>query len=344
MLNVESEGLNAHRSGYVAIVGKPNVGKSTLLNAYMGQKIAIVSDKPQTTRVSQLGILTRPDAQVIFMDTPGIHKPLHLLGQAMVEAATRCIPDADVVVFLVDGAMPPEDEDRQIAAIIREQADDRPVIVALNKSDLVSPESIELHVQAYWSLVAGDMPLPPLASHPPTPSAQRVEYDRRGGELPPRLDWIMLSATMGYNRDKLLEMIVARLPVGEPYYDEDTLTDQTEREIAAELIREQVLSHVYQEVPHAVAVVVDEWKGRPKGRLYISATIYVEKESQKGILIGQGGKMLKAISMAARQEIETMAGAPVFLEVWVKVNKNWRKKDTELQRLGYAVPKPKRKT
>jgi GTP-binding protein Era len=331
---VERETVKAHRAGFVAIIGKPNVGKSTLLNAYLGQKIAIVSDKPQTTRARQLGILTRPDAQIVFIDTPGIHQPLHRLGEAMVETAANCIAEADVIVFLVDGATPPADEDRSIAALIRERGAGVSVILALNKCDLLSPDRIEAHVQAYWSLVAGG---PRASERTPLPLLER------GADDPSALlfDWIALSAAGGYNRDLLLDMIVARLPECPPYYDEETLTDRTEREIAADLIREQVLNHVRQEVPHAVAVLVDEWKSRPRGRLHISATIYVEKESQKGIVIGQGGKMLKAISTAARQEIEAMAGAPVFLEVWVKVNKNWRKKDRELKRLGYAVPKRK---
>ncbi len=320
-MNAERETLNAYRSGYVAIIGKPNVGKSTLLNAYMGQKVAIVSDKPQTTRVRQLGILTRPDAQIIFIDTPGIHKPLHRLGKVMVDIAANCITEADVLVFLVDGATLPKDQDRQIAALIHASSD-RPVILALNKCDLLSPDHIEPHLQAYWALLARDTPLPALEQ-------------ADGSQPAPRYDWIMLSATSGYNRERLLEMIIARLPKGPLYYDQDTLTDRTEREVAAELIREQVLQHVHQEVPHAVAVVVGEWKERSHDKTYISATIYVEKATQKGILIGQGGKMLKSISTGARQAIETMTEKPVFLELWVKVNKNWREKDAELERLGY---------
>lgn len=305
------------RSGFVAIIGKPNVGKSTLLNAYLGQKVAIVSDKPQTTRTRQLGILTRPDAQIIFIDTPGIHQPLHLLGEFMVEVAVNCLMDADVIVWLVDGAALPTDEDRQIAQILRDRHIDRPLILALNKCDLIPPASAESHVRAYCDLLMAE-------GRPDCPA-------------------ILLSATTGHNRDVLLEMIIARLPEGPFYYDEDTLTDRTEREIAADLIREQALAHLHQEVPHAVAVVVEEWKERPGGKLYISATVYVEKESQKGILIGEGGKMLKAISSAARREIELMTGQPVFLEIWVKVSKNWRKKEHELRRLGYVVPKKRQK-
>ncbi len=325
-MNVERETPNAYRSGFVAIIGKPNVGKSTLLNAYLGQKIAIVSDKPQTTRTRQLGILTRPDAQIIFIDTPGIHKPLHLLGEFMVDTAVSCLLDADVIVFLVDGATLPDAQDRQIAEILRDRQVDRPVILALNKCDLIPPASIEPHLRAYWEMLAGELPLPPLE-----------RGTGRQAVLP--LDWIMLSATSGHNRDRLLEMIIARLPEDEAYYDEETLTDRTEREIAADLIREQALQHLHQEVPHAIAVAVEEWKERAAGKLYISATIYVEKESHKGILIGQGGKMLKAISTAARQEIEAMTDQPVFLELWVKVSKGWRRKEKELRRLGYIAPK-----
>ncbi len=324
-----------HRSGFVAIIGKPNVGKSTLLNAYLEQKIAIVSDKPQTTRVRQLGILTRPDAQVIFVDTPGVHTPFHLLGEGMVKVATECMADADVIVFLVDGSALPGDEDRQIAELIHRQGAARPLILALNKSDLVPAEEIELHAQAYWALL---FPSPSGRACPASPVAQAQVSEVEGQS---RRGWIALSASSGYNRDVLLEMIVGCLPEGPAYYDDETITDRTEREIAAELIREQVLSHVYQEVPHAVAVVVDEWKERSAGKIYVRATIYVEKESQKGILIGQRGQMLKAISAAARQEIERMAGAPVFLEVWVKLNKNWRKKDKALKQLGYTVARRK---
>ena len=300
------------KSGFVALVGKPNVGKSTLLNAYLEQKVAIVSDKPQTTRVRQLGILTRPDAQVIFIDTPGIHKPLHRLGQGMVETAADCISEADVIVFLASGTTLPTEEDRQVAALIQAQAGETPVILALNKCDLVPPDQIEPYAQAYQALVAG---------------------------APGRLDSIALSATSGYNRQALLEMIIARLPAGAAYYDEEAVTDRTEREIASDMIREQVLNHIYQEVPYSVAVTIEDWKERPGGQVYINATLYVERESQKGILIGQGGKMLKTISTAARREIEAMADAPVFLEVWIKVDKNWRQKDRALKRLGYAVPR-----
>ena len=299
-----------YRSGFVAIVGKPNVGKSTLLNAYLGQKVAIVSDKPQTTRVRQLGILTRPDAQVIFVDTPGIHRPLHKLGQAMVESATHALGDADVVVFLCDVSELPTGEDRQISDLIHQEVGERPVVLALNKMDRLPPDKVQKHTEAYWALLSGE---------------HKLEWD-----------WMMLSATTGDNRDKLLEMIVVRLPEGPMYYPEDQVTDRTEREVAADLIREQVLRSARQEVPHAVAVVVEQWEKRRSRAVHIGATIYVERDSQKGIIIGKGGAMLKKIGAAARREIEHLTGATVYLELWVKVRKEWRTKDEDLSEMGYV--------
>jgi GTP-binding protein Era len=298
------------RSGFVAIIGKPNVGKSTLLNAYLDQKVAIVSDKPQTTRVRQLGILTRPDAQVIFVDTPGIHKPLHKLGDQMVESATQALDDADALLFLADVTERPTAEDRRIAEMIHQRAGKRPVLLALNKMDRLPPEKVKVHTEAYWALLEGEPKL--------------------------NWDWMMLSATTGDNRDKLLEMIIARLPEGPQYYPEDQITDRTEREVAADLIREQVLRFAYREVPHSVAVVVESWDARRSGAVHIGATIYVERDSQKAILIGKGGAMLKKIGEAARHEIQRMIEASVFLELWVKVRKNWREKENDLRELGYV--------
>ncbi len=299
-----------HRSGFVAVVGKPNVGKSTLMNAYLGQKVAIVSEKPQTTRNRLLGILTRPGAQLIFVDTPGIHSPLHKLGEFMVETAVKAIPDADVVLFMVDVSTRPTGEDAQIAAIINEKCR-VPTILALNKIDLLASDEIEPHRQAYLAL----------------------------GHF---TDSMFVSATRGDNRDALLVLIISYLPRGPRYYPEEQITDQQERFVAAELIREQVLRHVHQEVPHAVAVVVEEFKERRPDLTYIGANIFVEKDSQKGIIIGEGGKMLKRIGRAARREIEELlTGHKVYLELWVKVRKKWRKDEDELRRLGYALPKRK---
>ena len=294
-----------HRSGFVAVIGKPNVGKSTLMNAYLGQKVAIVSDKPQTTRRRLLGILTRSDAQVIFVDTPGIHQPRHKLGQFMVQTAALAIPDADEILFVVDVSTMPDDEDRRIAALIAEH-EHIPVILVLNKMDLLPPERVQAHTNAYFDLVRHD-------------------------------DWMMLSATRGDNLDKLMARIIAHLLPGPRYYPEDQVTDQTVRAIAAELIREQVLRFTHQEVPHAVAVLVDEFKERSADMTYIHATIVVERESQKGILLGEGGQMIKRISTAARREIEQLVGTRVYLELLVKVWKKWRKDEADLRRLGYAL-------
>jgi GTP-binding protein Era len=309
-LILDDELPSDHRSGFVAVIGKPNVGKSTLMNVYLGQKIAIVSEKPQTTRHRIRGILTRPDAQIIFVDTPGIHQPRHKLGEFMVETATKAIPDADVVLFMVDVSEMPTAEDEQIAQLIEEHGK-APVILVLNKADLLPPEKVQPHCDAYFNLVKHD-------------------------------EWMMISATRGDNLKKLLDMVVARLPQGPRYYPSDQLTDQTMRFIVAELIREQVLRFVHQEVPHAVAVAVEEWEQRREDLTYIEAHIFVEKDSQKGIVIGQGGRMLKRIGRAAREEIERLVGNRVYLDLWVKVRKKWRKDEKELRRLGYALPREKR--
>jgi GTP-binding protein Era len=294
-----------HRAGFVSVVGRPNVGKSTLQNAYLGQKVSIVSPTPQTTRRRILGILTLDDAQVIFVDTPGIHRPHHQLGKAMLKTASEAIPDADVLLWLVDATRAPGEEDAQVAQLITQRGGGIPLILALNKADRV--------------------PLP--------------ERDAIGAsflELARPDEWLYVSATQGENRDKLLQLVISYLPLSPPYYPEDQVTDQTERAIAGELVREQVLLHTRQEVPHAVDVRVDEFKVRSKDMTYIHATVIVERESQKRILIGQGGRMIKAISRAARQQIEELVGTRVYLELWVKVLPKWRQQDQEVRRLGYT--------
>jgi GTP-binding protein Era len=301
-----------HRSGFVAVVGKPNVGKSTLMNAYLGQKIAIVSAKPQTTRNRLLGILTLKrargdlaDAQIVFVDTPGIHQPLHKLGEYMVETAVRAIPDADAVLFLVDVSHPPGGEDRQIADLLR-QACRVPILLALNKADLQSAEAVGAHVKAYQAL--GD-------------------FD----------DCILISALQGDNLEHLLEATIERLPFGPRYYPEEQITDQQVRFMAAELVREQVLRHLRQEIPYSVAVVVQEFKERSEDMTYISANIFVERDTQRAIILGHRGAMIKRIGQDARREIEKLVGTRVYLELWVKVRKKWRKDEKELQRLGYGM-------
>ena len=295
---------DGHRSGFVAVIGRPNVGKSTLMNQFVGEKVAIVSSKPQTTRTRILGILTRPDVQVIFVDTPGIHRPLHKLGEIMVSTAKHAIPDADVVLFVVDVSVLPGNEDRMIAALL-ETNTDSPVILVLNKMDRLPPEQVEPNTKAYWDLV------------------------------PRHEAWMMTIATQGVNLDKLLERVIALLPEGPRYYPGETITDQTEREIAAELVREQILRRSYQEVPHSVAVVVEAFEEREKGITYIAANIFVERESQKGIIIGRKGRSIRQIGSAARQAIERMVGGKVYLDLRVKVRKRWREDERELRRLGF---------
>jgi GTP-binding protein Era len=282
------------------------VGKSTLMNAWLGQKIAIVSPKPQTTRHRLLGIYTADGAQVIFMDTPGIHDPRHRLGEAMVETATRTIADADVVLLVVDASESPSPEDRLVASAIRRCGSHLPVVMALNKVDcLASADSP--YAYAYLGLV-------PLAA------------------------WLPVSATRGDRRDELLSLIISHLPPGPRYYPAEQVTDQQERFIAAELIREAALNRLYEEVPHALAVVTEEFKQRSPDMTYISATLYVERDSQKPILVGERGRTLKEIGSAARAEIEQLVGTRVYLELWVKVRPKWRSKEDDLRCLGYRPP------
>lgn len=301
---------DSFRAGFVAIVGKPNVGKSTLLNVYLGHKVAIVSPKPQTTRTVIRGGLTLPGAQIIFLDTPGIHSPVHHLGEYMVAAASRTIDDADVVVFMVDLSAPPDAEDRLIADLLQE-ASGVPVILALNKADLAG--DVAAASRPYRDLLA--------------PEQGQPRYEVA----------VPLSALQGEGRGELLEAIVEHLPESPPLYPVDFLTDQPLRVIAAELIREQVLRFTRQEVPHAVAVIVEEFKERTPELTYIAANIYVEKDSQKKIVLGAGGRMIKQIGRAARQEIEALLEGRVYLDLWVKVRKNWRKRPGALTWLGYDI-------
>lgn len=298
------------RAGFVALIGKPNTGKSTLLNAYLGEKLAIVSPLPQTTRTALRGILTLPQAQVIFVDTPGIHKPLHRLGEYMVKVAERALRDADVIVFLGDLSGPPGPEDRLCAELLGEKAGG-PLLLALNKADAVT--DTEAAMQPYLDLFLGT--------------------DGR----PLYREAIALSALYGQGREELLRAIIAHLPEHPPYYPEDELTDQPVRAIAGELIREQVLHFTRQEVPHAVTVTVEEFKERSPEMTYIAATIYVERETQKKILLGQGGQMIKKIGQAGRQALEAFLGTRVYLDLWVKVRKNWRKDRNALRWLGYDL-------
>ena len=293
-----------HRSGFVAVVGRPNVGKSTLMNAYLGQKIAITSNKPQTTRHTQLGILTRLDAQVIFVDTPGMHEARNPLGAYMVQVATRALQDADVVLFIVDVSTPPGPGDARLAEILAQRTQPGPVVLALNKSDRLKPEDVIPFTTAYAALV---------------PNAQ----------------WMMVSATRGDNLDDLLNRIVLSLPEGPDLFPEDEITQTHLRDLAGEFIREAALNLLEEEVPHGIAVEVDSFQERGEGNAFIAATLYIERESHKGIVIGKNGGMLKQIGTNARQAIEGLLGGKVFVEIHVKVRANWRKNEADVQRLGY---------
>lgn len=297
------------RAGYVALIGKPNVGKSTLLNGIVGQKVSIVSNKPQTTRRRVVGIANGDGYQIAFIDTPGIHEPHTRLGRSMVDQARASLADADLVVFVADGSKMPDDTDREIAKLLLPKGNDPtpvvPVLVCLNKMDLLKAENVVPAVEAYTSLF-------------------RTE------------DYMMTTATTGINVDKLIDMIIERLPARAPIYDEDEFTDQSARFMAAELVREKILIATRQEVPHATAVVVDEWDESDPELTRVLATILVEKSSQRAILIGKGGQFIKKVGTLARAEIEALLGRKMFLELHVKVQEDWRQNPRVLHELEYG--------
>ena len=299
------------RFGFVAVIGRPNVGKSTFINALLGQKVAAVSPKAQTTRRRQLGILTTKTAQIVFVDTPGIHNPRHKLGVFLNQEAEEALPGVDVVLFLVDAAEEPTDDDKWIATRLSRLARRTPLVLAPNKIDLVPAEALTQRLEAYQALVPEDAQMFPISS------------------------------TIGTGLDSLLPVLTELIPFRKPEYDPEQITDSYEREIAADLIREACLLHLRDEVPHGVAVRIDEFIERSDEGAYIAATIFVERESQKGIVIGRGGEMLKRIGTTARQEIEEMSGRRVFLELRVKVLKDWRKDEKAMRRFGYKIKKKK---
>jgi GTP-binding protein Era len=292
------------KSGFVAVMGRPNVGKSTLINALLQQKIAAVSPRPQTTRKRQMGILTLEDAQVIFVDTPGIHQPLHKLGENMNQEAADTLEESDQILLVVDVSQPPTSEDHMLVDLLHNLRRMVPVILALNKMDLPDGQTLEDNRQAFIELV-------------------------------PEAEAISISATSRTNLDQLLAAIIVRMPEGPPFFPENQITDLYERDIAADLIREAALHLLREEVPHGIAIRIDQYVERNSHGAYIEATIFVERESHKPIVIGQAGSMLKKIGMMARQEIEAMSGRKVYLRLRVKVRKNWRDDERVLRWFGF---------
>ncbi len=290
-----------YRSGFVALVGRPNVGKSTLLNRLLGGKIAIISDKPQTTRTRILGVKHLPGAQMVFLDTPGIHKPKFRLNQRMVDVALHVLDEVDLAFFLVEATEAPGPGDRFVLERLKER--EVPVFLVVNKVDLVKK-----------------LRLLPLLD----------EYQR----MHEFAEIIPISAKTGDGVDRLVDLALARMPEGPVYFPEDVMTDQPMRVLAAEIIREKLLQKTRDELPFAVAVGIDSFQ--EEGRLArISATVYVEKESQKAIVIGKHGEILKAVGTYARIDMENLFGMKVFLQLWVKVKEAWRQDERMLVELGY---------
>lgn len=287
------------KSGFVAIIGRPNVGKSTLMNLIMGQKLAIMSDKPQTTRNKIRCIYTSEEGQIIFIDTPGIHKPLHRLGEYMVQLSLKTMAEVDVILYVIEACSPLGGGDRYILKQLQQVK--TPVVLAVNKMDLVKREdSVDALIDSF---------------------RQEKEFAAV----------VKLSALAGGYPHELIRILLDLLPEGPMYYPADVITEQPERFIVAELIREKVLHLTREEIPHAVAVEVEEMVKRKNDLVYIRAVIYTERDSQKGIIVGKNGSMLKNIGTLARQEIENLLGSKVYLDLWVKVKKDWRNKESFLR-------------
>lgn len=294
--------MSKHHSGFVAIIGRPNVGKSTLMNHVIGQKIAIMSDKPQTTRNKIHGVYTREGLQIVFLDTPGIHKPKSKLGTYMMKVAENTLREVDAICFLVDAAEGIGGGDRFIIEQLGSVK--TPVLLVLNKIDQVHPEAL----------------LPLISTYK---------------DLYPFAEIVPISALAGNNVDTLLTQIARYLPEGPQYYPADQVTDFPEQLICAELVREKILQLTREEIPHSIAVAIEQMKKEENGVVHIGAVIYVERDSQKGIVIGKQGAMLKEVGKQARRDIEMLLGSKIFLELWVKVKKDWRNRDSILKDLGF---------
>lgn len=292
------------KSGFVAIVGRPNVGKSTFMNYVLGQKIAIMSDKAQTTRNKIQGVYTNQNCQIVFLDTPGIHKPKHELGNFMVESAYSALKEVDAVLFMVNAAEKRGPGDNFIIEKLKKIK--TPVFLVLNKIDLISPDELLDRVESYQETI-------PFA-----------------GIIP-------ISVLQGNNVQELMITLTNHLPEGPQYYPSDQITDHPEYFVVSELIREKILHLTKEEIPHSVAVTVDKMQKDEFDKVHVYANIIVERPTQKGIIIGKGGKLLKEIGVRARKDIEQLLGNKVYLELWVKVEKDWRKKKSHLQDFGYRT-------
>jgi len=291
-----------YKSGFVAVMGRPNVGKSTLINALVGQKIAAVSPRPQTTRKTQMGIMNLQEAQIIFLDTPGVHKSRNKLGEYMNQEALNTLSESDLVMVVVDGSTTPEAEDQLLSNELIGKMPSAPTVLAINKLDLIEPSLISQTRDRFESLF-------------------------------PQAEPVFVSALNGEGLDQLVELILSHLSEGNRFFPEDQLTDLYERDIAADLIRESALIHLRDEVPHGIAIRIDRFTERDETGAYIEATILVEKDSHKPIVIGQKGEMIKKIGTSARQEIEAVTGRKVYLHLRVKVRKNWRDDESIVKKI-----------
>ncbi len=293
-------------SGFVALVGRPNVGKSTLMNALLGEKISIVSSHAQTTRNKITGVWNGDNSQVVFLDTPGMHKPQSKLGEAIRQSTMDALDEVDLIVFLCACNDPLGAGDRYILGLLKDRK--VPVILALSKTDLIPKEQVLKKI---------------------------IQYNK----IYPFAEIIPLSAKTGENLDDFMKSVVTYLPEGPKYFPDDMVTDQPERNIVQEIVREKLLHRTREEVPHAIGVFTEEFSERENGKVYIRCTIYVERDSQKRIIIGKKGSVLKEAGREAREEIQNLIGAPVFLDLWVKVTKDWKNKDYILRELGYKEHK-----
>ncbi|MBF1993739.1 GTPase Era [Staphylococcus schleiferi] len=295
--------MNEYKSGFVTIIGRPNVGKSTFVNRVIGHKIAIMSDKAQTTRNKIQGVMTEKDAQIVFLDTPGIHKPKHKLGDYMMKVAKNTLSEIDAVMFMVNVNEEIGQGDQYIMEMLKTVK--TPVFLVLNKIDLVHPDALMPKIEQYQTY---------------------MDFS----EIVP------ISALEGHNVEHFLNVLKSYLPEGPQYYPDGQISDHPEQFVVSELIREKILQTTTEEIPHAIGVNVERMTKESEDRVHIEATIFVERDSQKGIVIGKGGKKLKEIGKRARLDIEHLLGSKVYLDLWVKVQKDWRNKTTFIKQMGYV--------